>query len=249
MDMWLKFRSRLALLAIATLSGCAHSPAYDPDDPLERVNRPIFTFNRKADQYVLRPVASTYRKYWPEEGRIGIHRFFGNLGYPVTIANDLLQAKFTQSGEDTLRFLMNSTIGLAGFIDVASTQGLMPHDEDLGQTFGYWGVGQGWYLMLPLLGPSSNRDLLGRIGDSVIEPLQYVAGVSSLDLLTLKAMQAVDMRARLIGSDRLMDQQIDPYVFLRTAYLQHRQDLVFDGKPPLDDDLIDEPGAAAESPP
>src|SRR4051812_6316738 len=129
------------------LTACAHSPSFDPQDPLEKVNRPIFAFNMKADKYVLRPVAKTYATVVPEPARRGVSNFFDNLFYPTTIVNDVLQAKFVQGGQDTLRFVLNSTIGLAGVLDVATGQGLARNDEDLGQTFGRWGVGPGWYLM------------------------------------------------------------------------------------------------------
>jgi phospholipid-binding lipoprotein MlaA len=229
--------------ALLMLTGCAHSPAYDPDDPLERINRPIFAFNMKADKYVLRPVAKTYADVVPDKVRLGISNFFDNLFYPTTIVNDLLQGKFAQSGKDTLRFVMNSTIGLAGFIDVASTQGLTRNDEDLGQTLGHWGVGQGWYLMLPLLGPSTNRDLFGFVGDNwafvyddPTSPLTYIDGVHLFPERTaIFVTNAIDDRSKLLGADKLIEQQLDPYVFFRTAYLQQRESLVYDGNPPQEE--------------
>jgi phospholipid-binding lipoprotein MlaA len=224
-----------AALLSAALSGCAHSPSYDPDDPLERINRPVFAFNMKADRYALRPVAKAYAQVMPDSARLAARNFFTNFFYPTTIANDVLQGKFRQSGDDALRFVLNTTIGLAGLIDVATDQGFVAHDEDLGQTFGYWGIGQGWYLMLPLLGPSTNRDLLGRVGDSWTEPLQYVDSVDTLERLGFSAAKEIDHRARLLGSDHVVDEQLDAYVFIRTAYLDYRQSLVFDGNPPDDD--------------
>ena len=231
------------------LSACAHSPSYDPADPLEKVNRPIFTFNMKADKYVLRPVAKAYVEVVPDTARLGISNFLDNLFYPTTIVNDFLQAKFVQGGQDTLRFVLNTTIGLAGFIDVASGQGLKRNDEDLGQTFGRWGVGEGWYLMLPLLGPTSNRDLVGRVGDNWTEILQYNESVTWTERIALAGVGVIDSRARLLGADKALDDQLDQYVFIRTAYLDRRQNLVYDGNPPEEDLGFDENADDSSTPP
>lgn len=233
-------------IAAVSLTACAHSPAYSPDDPLERINRPIFSFNMKADKYVLRPVAKGYAKVVPDPVRRGIGNFFDNLFYPTTIVNDLLQGKFVQSGNDTLRFVLNTTIGLAGFIDVATSQGLPKNDEDLGQTFGHWGIGQGWYLMLPLLGPSSNRDLFGRVGDNWTEIATYVESVDTWDRLAIVSVDAIDDRSKLLGADKIIEQQLDPYVFFRTAYLERRQSLVYDGRPPAEEEDFDDEDESEE---
>ena len=234
-------RGAIALIVAAlALTGCAHSPTYDPSDPLERVNRPIFTFNQKADKYVLRPVAVGYTKVLPATARLGVSNFFDNLFYPTTIVNDLLQAKFKQTGQDTLRFLFNTTVGLAGFLDVATGQGLPRHDEDLGQTFGRWGVGQGWYLMLPLLGPTTNRDLVGTVGDNWTQILQYTDNVTWPERIALTGVNIVDSRSKLLGADSMLNDQLDPYVFFRTAYLERRRALVYDGNPPPEDEDFDD---------
>jgi phospholipid-binding lipoprotein MlaA len=234
------------------LAACAHSPSFDPQDPLEKVNRPIFAFNMKADKYVLRPVAKTYATVVPEPARRGVSNFFDNLFYPTTIVNDVLQAKFVQGGQDTLRFVLNSTIGLAGVLDVATGQGLPRNDEDLGQTFGRWGVGPGWYLMLPLLGPSDNRDLVGRIGDHWSEIPTYIDSLNTWPAtIAINGANLIDSRSRLLGADHALNEQLDPYVFIRTAYLDRRQNLVFDGNPPEEDlgfDEDDGSGAAAAKP-
>jgi phospholipid-binding lipoprotein MlaA len=231
------------------LTACAHSPSFDPQDPLEKINRPIFAFNMKADKYVLRPVAKTYATVVPEPARRGVSNFFDNLFYPTTIVNDVLQAKFVQGGQDTLRFVLNSTIGLAGILDVATGQGLARNDEDLGQTFGRWGVGSGWYLMLPLLGPSSNRDLVGRVGDHWTEIPTYVDSITLTDTIIINGVQLVDSRSRLLGADHALNEQLDPYVFIRTAYLDRRQNLVFDGNPPEEDLGFEEDDAAPAAKP
>lgn len=233
----------LLLMALG-LSACAHSPSYDPSDPLEKINRPIFQFNLKADKYVLQPVARTYVKVLPSPARKGVSNFFDNLFYPTTIVNDLLQAKFRQGAKDTIRFVMNSTVGLLGFIDVATGQGLPLNNEDLGQTFGRWGVGPGWYLMLPLLGPSTNRDLLGFVGDNwafqsnnPTNPLNYVDSLNFVERLAITGVGIVDDRSEILGSEKILEQQLDPYVFFRTVYLDRRTNLVYDGKPP--EEVID----------
>ena len=220
----------LATLGIA-LTGCAHNSPYEPADPLERINRPIYTFNSKADEYVLRPVAVGYVKVVPQAIRTGVSNFFDNLLYPTVIVNDLLQAKFVQSGRDLGRFAMNTTFGLAGFLDPATRVGLTKNDEDLGQTLGRWGVGSGWYLMLPLLGPSTNRDLVGTVGGWWTTPTTY-ADLRLEQTLALNAANAVDKRTRLLDVDNVLKQQLDPYVFIRTAYLQQRLGAVYDGNPP-----------------
>ncbi|MGH8445393.1 MAG: MlaA family lipoprotein [Solimonas sp.] len=220
-----------AVLAAMLLAGCAHNSPYEPADPLERVNRPIYAFNTTADKYVLRPVAKTYVDYVPAPLRIGVSNFFDNLFYPTVVVNDALQAKFKQSGLDLTRFVLNSTFGLAGLLDPATMVGLAKNDEDLGQTLGYWGIGEGWYLMLPLFGPTTNRDLVGRVGDNWTAPLQY----ADLDIgprIGITAVQAVDTRSQLLDLDSVLDQQLDPYVFIRTAYLQRRLNQVYDGNPP-----------------
>ncbi len=255
-------RVLLLLVSLLSLSACANSPSYDPQDPLEKINRPIFKFNLKADKYVLKPVAKTYVKVVPDPARKGISNFFDNLFYPTTIVNDLLQAKFKQSGQDTLRFVLNTTVGIVGLIDVATDQGLPLHNEDLGQTLGHWGVGPGWYLMLPLLGASSNRDLVGFVGDGSFfydnpsDPLTYIDSINFVDRLFIAGGQAIVDRSKLLGSEKVLRQQLDPYVFFRTVYLDHRMNLVYDGNPPKDPDLdfgdedasdSDEPGIDAGS--
>ncbi|HET8880947.1 MAG TPA: VacJ family lipoprotein [Solimonas sp.] len=225
------FGASAAALAAVLLAGCAHNSPYEPLDPLEKINRPIYTFNMVADKYVLRPVTVTYVTYAPPPMRIGVRNFFDNLFYPSVIINDALQAKFKQSGLDLTRFLLNSTFGLAGLLDPATMVGLEKHDEDLGQTLGRWGVGEGWYIMLPLFGPATNRDVVGRVGDIWTGPLQYM-NLSFEDRVAIAAVQAVDTRSQLLDFDSILQQQLDPYVFMRTAYLQRRLNQVYDGNPP-----------------
>lgn len=228
---WSSSLRRLSLaIATAVMSaGCAHSPSYDPQDPLEKANRAVFTFNAAADTYVIRPIADGYTRVVPDFARTGIRNFLSNLFYPTVIINDVLQWKWTQAGLDTARFLTNTTAGLGGLLDVATEAGLPAHDEDFGQTLGYWGLGQGWFIMIPLLGPSSNRDFVGLGVNAYTNPTVLMdAGPR----LAVTGMVTVDTRAALLGTDRLVNQQFDPYTFLRSAYLDRRHNLVHDGSPP-----------------
>ena len=237
---------RVALATAALLAaGCAHHPADDPADPLEPVNRVMYTVNETADRYVLRPVAQGYVAVTPTFVQTGVRNFFDNLFYPTVIANDLLQLKGQLLAQDFCRFVINSTFGLAGVLDVATPTGLPRNDEDFGQTLGYWGVGEGWYLMLPLLGPSSNRDLVGRTVDGFTSPLYYVE--NSTVTIPAGVLNAVSDRADLLKADRLLEQQLDRYVFVRTIYLQHRQAKVYDGNPPAEEYGFEEEFAAEEA--
>lgn len=218
-----------AALLCAALVGCAHSPSYDPLDPLEPVNRKVFTFNATVDHYVTRPVADAYTRYVPDALRNRIRDFLNNATYPTVIVNDLLQGKFRQAGLDTARFLTNTTAGIGGLWDVATRAGLPAHDEDFGQTLGRWGVGQGWFLMLPILGPTTNRDLVGRGVDYFTDPTNQL---EPRERIALGLLYAVETRAGLLGTDQLVNQQFDPYAFLRTAYLDSRRFKVHDGSPP-----------------
>lgn len=229
---------RAALAATLALGACAHSPAYDPDDPLEPVNRAVYSFNETADRYVLRPVAKAYEWTLPQFVRTGVGNFFNNLLIPATVVHDLLQLKPAQAGIDLGRFVVNSTIGLGGLVDVATTEGVAPNDEDLGQTLGHWGVGPGWYLMLPFLGPSTNRDFVGSVGDYFTNPVTHLEHDETA--WVLGAVDVVDTRAQLLPFDSVLEQQLDRYVFVRSIYLQTRLNKVHDGNPPKEDFDFDE---------
>ena len=224
----MNFRFLSLALALA-VSACAHTPPDDPADPLEPFNRAMFSFNRGADRYVLRPVARSYGEVVPDLAQRGVSNFFNNLKEPRNIVNGLLQGKPLQAASDTGRFLLNSTAGFAGLMDVATDAGMPRHDEDFGQTLGRYGIGPGWYLMLPLLGPTTNRDLMGRGGDYYTGTGPYVE--DSVDL-PMTALDLVDTRSRYLSADSLIDSAIDPYIFVRTAYLQQRLGKVYDGNPP-----------------
>lgn len=216
----------------ATVYGCAGvRHANGIRDPIEGVNRAIYKFNDALDRAVLKPVAETYMEITPELAQTGISNFFDNLTYVNVIVNDFLQGKAVQGLADTGRLLLNTTLGFAGLIDVATPRGLVKHAEDLGQTLGVWGFGEGFYLVLPLLGPTTVRDAPGLAVGSGTNPLFYVGNLA----ITIPggAVGVVDNRARLNDAIRLRDEAaIDSYIFTREAYLQRRSYLISDGNPP-----------------
>ncbi|MGB0371875.1 MAG: MlaA family lipoprotein [Opitutales bacterium] len=199
-------------------------------DPFEPVNRAVFAFNDKAYEWVLSPVANGYKKVAPEPVREGIGNFFDNLAYPVRMVNSALQGKFERAGQETGKFLVNSTVGILGFVKVSEEiDGLADiPEEDLGQTLGVWGIDNGPYLVLPILGPSTARDLVGRIGDSYLHPYEWTEHVWD-DWewefeWSLRTLETVNETPELIDSyERLKDLAVDPYISLRDAYLQNRK--------------------------
>ena len=226
------------------LGGCATSGQQaDPTDPLEGLNRGLYGFNSGLDRALIGPIASAYVAVTPEPVRIGVTNFFQNVAYPGVVLNDLLQGKFEQAVEDTGHFLINSTLGIFGLIDLATPLGMDRHKEDFGQTLGVWGAGEGAYLVLPALGPNSMRDAPGVVVGALTNVLWWVAD-SSL-LWPLAGLRAVDTRARLDAAIKLRERSaIDPYVFTREAYRQHRTHLIYDGNPPLEDfDELEEQSA------
>lgn len=225
--------SRVIVLGLlVAVSGCANTPPYeDISDPLEPVNRVVDKFNNKVDRAVLKPTAQAYEKTVPQLARASVTNFFGNLGEPVVIVNDLLQGKPRQGVADTGRLLVNSTLGVFGLFDPATQMGLGKHDEDFGQTLGYWGVGEGWYLVLPILGPSTVRDGVGMAVDYQVDPLAQHDEVRERN--ALGALNLIDTRARLLSATKVRDTAaLDPYLFTREAYRQHRWDRIHDGNPP-----------------
>lgn len=217
------------------LSACAHTPSYEPQDPLEPVNRAIYRFNEVADRYVLRPVAQGYVAVTPQFMRTGVRNFLSNIVYPVTIVNQYAQGEFANGSRDLGRFIINSTIGIVGLIDVAQYWGMPSHYEDFGQTLGSWGVGEGWYLMLPFLGPSTNRDLVGTIIDAPLSPVYHAE--NEFVIYGYTAADAIQLRADLLNADELLNEQDDRYAFVRSAYLQKREGSIRNGAPAPEDDL------------
>lgn len=224
----------LGALAAALLSvGCASNPdrVQDPRDPLESYNRAVFRFNTDFDKAFMRPIAIGYRKITPEPVDRGITNFFQNLADVTSAANNVLQFKMSRAGSDVGRIFINTTVGVLGFIDVATNVGLPSYKEDFGQTLGYWGLEPGAYFVLPFLGPSTMRDTIGTAGDFVTDPLFNLR--QSEVHWGLLGLRAVDERADLLTAvDIVEDAAIDPYSFIRDAYLQRRLSLVYDGNPP-----------------
>jgi phospholipid-binding lipoprotein MlaA len=241
-----KLRNRMPHVVLSMLllmlSACATvDPEYaDPRDPLESFNRSMFTFNDNLDQYVAKPLARGYKKITPEPIDRGITNFFSNLDEVGAIVNNSLQLKFKDAASDLGRLAVNSTLGLLGFMDVASGMGLQKHNEDFGQTLGAWGIKPGPYLVLPVIGPSSGRDAVGFTADWFTNPLYYVVedvGVS----WGLYLIRFVDRRAGLLKSTDLLETAaLDPYAFMRESYLQYRLHQVYDGNPPLEDIFTEE---------
>lgn len=207
----------------------------DNPDPLEKVNRVSFWITDKADQYVLRPVAVGYTRVTPDWVESRISNFFANLQEPQFALNSLLQLKLSKAGRGAGRFLINSSVGLAGFFDVANAMGIEVHDEDFGQTLGHWGISSGPYIFIPLLGPSSARDLLGFAVDTPTRPTPYVDHVPTRN--SLFAMQQIDSRSQLLEFESLV--MGDKYIFMRDFYLNHRKKLVADGVPEVEFDESD----------
>jgi phospholipid-binding lipoprotein MlaA len=223
--------SALSFLLL-TLWGCAAPPAKkDPRDPWERANRTTYNFNNKVDKAVLRPLARGYQKVTPDFFRTGVSNFFDNLGYPVVIVNDLLQAKFIRAGKDTGRLLMNTTLGIGGVLDPASSAGLQKNPNDFGLTLATWGAGKGPYVVIPFLGPSDVRDGLGRIPDSFGNPASYLTHYWEVHY-GLWGMSLLDARYRLLSLDATLDSAYDPYLFMKNAYLQRRDFLSNGGETP-----------------
>jgi phospholipid-binding lipoprotein MlaA len=233
MNTFTRLRLLLSVLLFSlVLQGCAtvEGPT-DPEDPFESFNRAVYSFNDTLDKAILKPVAQGYNAALPDPVNKGVSNFFSNLDDVVVVFNDLLQLKLGQALSDTARVFFNSTIGIFGLIDVASGMDLPKHDEDLGQTFGYWGIDTGPYLVIPFLGSSDIRDAIGRVGDAYVDPLNDITPDGTRNGLLL--LEGVDIRAGLLSASKVLKEAaLDEYLFVRDAYLQRRENLVYDGDPP-----------------
>lgn len=231
----------ILLFCIAVLTGCATIPdktdaSLGVSDPYEKINRVSYDFTDQVDRIVMEPVVDAYIDYVPGGAQRVIGNFYDNLAYPNVVLNTFLQGKVNQGFESSLRFLVNSTFGVAGLFDLATYMGLEKHDEDFGQTLAVWGVESDTYLFVPLLGPSNERDITN-IPVSVATNALFYAGyiVGAAVIIPLTALGAIDKRARLKGPMRIRDQAaLDPYLFVREASIQQRQYLIYDGDLPLD---------------
>jgi phospholipid-binding lipoprotein MlaA len=219
----------VAVAAVAVSAGCTTVQTPTRGDPLEGLNRTIFTVNDKVDQYALKPVAKGYVFITPQPVRDSITNFFSNIGDVYIAANNLLQLKITDGVEDIMRIVINTVFGVGGLFDVATLAKLPKHENDLGLTLGHYGVPAGPYLVLPLFGPSTVRDAVGSIGNYYVNPLSYIdpPGLS----WALYGVNVINTRANLLNaSDVLEGAALDKYSFVRNAYLQRRQYLLSDGK-------------------
>jgi len=246
-------RAALAILALLGLAACVTllpGAQRSPQDPWEPWNRGVYKFNDFADRVVARPVTRAYVKVVPGPIRTGVHNFFNNLQTPTVLVNDVLQGKFLAAANDLGRFVLNSTVGLGGILDPATSAGLAFNDEDFGLTLGKWGVHPGPFVELPILGPSDLRDAPALVVDTYTNPRQYVRNPWIRYGIYLPYL--VDKRATLLPLDETLKNVYDPYAFVRNAFLQHRAYQVSEGKitePSLEDPDADLRKEADESEP
>lgn len=216
-------RFKKLTLSVATgilLTGCVHKGA-NPKDPFESFNRKAHRFNMALDKAVLRPAAIVYTSLIPGRVRVGVNNFYTNLDMIPTVGNDLLQAQWKWAIKDTWRFLINSSLGVGGLLDVAQKFSLPPHSNDLGLTLAKWGDVNSPYLVVPFLGPSTLRDASGWLFQfALYSPYVYLD--NNTLMYSLIGLRAVDLRSQYLDSEQLMNEALDKYAFLRDAYLQHR---------------------------
>ncbi|MDD9821101.1 MAG: VacJ family lipoprotein [Nitrospira sp.] len=237
----------LTLALFALMTGCATTQSAtvgESDiDPLEPVNRPIYWANDFIDQTIAAPVATAYVAYTPSPIRAGVSNFFDNVSYPNVILNSFLQGKGDQGIHDVGRFLVNSTFGCLGLFDMATPLGLYAHAEDFGQTLGVWGVDESVYLMLPFIGPNDLRDT-PNLGIGVVTNILFY--VSNPYVVPVAILGLVDKRARESDAVTFRDRAaVEPYVFTREAYRQHRTFMIHDGDPPVED--LEDPALGDET--
>jgi len=219
-----------ALAGAAALSGCATAPGH-VDDPFEASNRVMFKINEPLVTYVAKPVADVYTAVFPSFVRTAVTNYVNNIDDLFSIVNDALQWKWEKWGNDMARVMINSAFGFAGLIDIASDAGIPRGNEDFGQTFGYWGIPQGPYLFIPLWGPTTVRDGTGSILRYVWSPTNEIPNVPVRNVVY--GFVTVNEAPGAVEAMSLIDKAaLDPYVFVRSAYLQRRRNLVYDGKPP-----------------
>ncbi|WP_175703323.1 MlaA family lipoprotein [Burkholderia ambifaria] len=214
--------------ASAVLSGCATGPNRNPNDPLEPMNRAMYKFNDTVDTNIAVPIAKGYQKITPTPMRTAISNFFSNLGDLGNMANNLLQLRITDATQDLMRVAMNSVFGVAGLIDIATPAGLPKHHQDFGLTMARWGMPSGPYLVLPVFGPSTIRDGVGRAVDVRFNLLNYIEPAARNPMYIA---QFISARSDLLGATDLLKQAaLDPYSFVRDAYLQQRKSLTYRGQ-------------------
>lgn len=227
-------RRLLAAALVALASGCASVPGSQASrDPLERFNRGTHEFNESLDRLVLKPAAQSYIEGVPAFAQEGVANFFDNVQDVGIGLNNLLQGKFADGASDLARFAVNTVVGIAGLWDVATPMGLEKHDEDFGQTLGWWGVPSGPYLVIPFLGPSTLRDAPARFVDPSLAYNREFHDVGARN--SLYVLDLLRTRASLLKAEKILDEAaLDRYTFMRDAWLQRRRHHVFDGSPPRD---------------
>ena len=247
-------RSLVSSLVISSvLAGCATTSKVNEKDPWENWNRGTQEFNDNLDKAVIKPVAKGYLWVIPKFVNDGISNFFSNLNDIGVTVNDFMQLKILQGGMDASRFLINTTAGVVGFVDVAKMIDLPKHNEDFGQTLGFWGVPSGDYLVMPFLGASSPRDVAGAVGDALLNPLTYTfvfagsgAAVSAINA-GAKSLDVTDTRADLMPTEKIVNEaSVDRYSFIKNAYQQRREYLLHDGNVPEEDEVQLEDEATTE---
>ncbi len=228
-------------IAMAGLPGCATAPE-DPaaraefekdNDPIEPFNRAIFAFNVTMDGMFLRPAAVAFREVLPEPVQNGVHNFLANLRGPVVLANDLLQGEMDRAGNTAQRFVINTTVGILGVWDAAAHFGIEGHSEDFGQTFAVWGAGEGFYLVLPLLGPSNPRDALGIVTEYFVDPFNIWMRNEDTEewIIVRSVVTGINFRARNLETiDELQRTSLDFYIAVRSLYRQRRIDAIANGE-------------------
>ena len=242
-----------SLVISSVLGGCATTSEVNEKDPWEGWNRGTQEFNDGLDKAIIKPVAKGYLWITPKFVDDGITNFFSNINDIGVTINDFLQLKMSQGGMDASRFLINTTAGVVGFIDVAKMIDLPKHNEDFGQTLGFWGVPSGNYLVVPFLGASSPREVVGAVGDALMNPLTYTfafagsgAAISAVNA-GAKAVDVTDTRAGLMPTEKLVDEaSVDRYSFIKNAYQQRREYLLHDGNVPEEEEVQLEDDAATE---
>lgn len=249
-----RIAKKITTLAVAVgmaglLGGCATSG--NPKDPIEGFNRAMFAFNEGLDTVIIKPVAQGYDAALPQPIKNGVTNFFANIADVFIAVNNLLQGKVPEAASDVGRFAVNSTVGLLGVIDWASDMGLEKHEEDFGQTFGRWGVGNGAYVVVPFFGPRTVRDTAGLVLDVYADPVANVDHVPTRN--TLLAIRVVSDRANLLPADKVIEEAaLDKYSYMRDAYLQRRRSLIHDGNAPhahdmdAEADQVERPSLAVE---
>lgn len=243
----INIQSKTILFCLAIvwcLAGCSSKEIVktDPNDPWEGANRNVQEFNDDLDKAIVKPLAQEYLEITPEPVDKSVTNFFSNLSDIGVTVNDFLQLKVTQGFMDLARFLVNTTAGVVGIFDVAQDLDLPKHNEDFGQTLGFWGIPQGPYWVLPFVGPSTPREAVGLVGDALLNPLTYTVLLSgaaaSAGSLGTGVVDLADTRAGLLQTESIVQEAaVDRYEFIKSSYLQRRKYLLYDGNVPEDDTL------------